>query len=114
MALSKLESVYIIESLKPVDFYERQLDGYAANEILRILRTRSKYRIAFTKLLIRRSIAEAAAGGFEVLHFSSHGNSGGIRITDGTRLSWTEFAENRPPRLGAREGAGDGNLRWRR
>lgn len=101
MALSKLESVYIIESLKPVDFYERQLDGYAANEILRILRTRSKYRIAFTKLLIRRSIAEAAAGGFEVLHFSSHGNSGGIRITDGTRLSWTEFAENRPPRLGA-------------
>jgi hypothetical protein len=91
--MSKLESVYIIESLKPVDFYERQLDGYAANEILRVLGMRSEYRIAFTKSLIGRSIAEAAAGGFEVLHFSSHGNSGGIRLTDGTRLSWAEFAE---------------------
>ena len=91
--MSKLDSVYILESLKPKDFYERQLDGHAANEVLRVLGTRAEYRIAFTKALVERAIAEASAGKFEVLHFSSHGHSGGIRLTDGTRLSWAEFAE---------------------
>ena len=32
-----LKNVYIVESLSPADFYERRLDGHAANEILKDL-----------------------------------------------------------------------------
>ena len=32
-----LDSVYILETLDPEDFFERRLDGHAANEILKIL-----------------------------------------------------------------------------
>ncbi len=32
-----LGTVCLVESLHPDDFYERRLDGYAANEILKIL-----------------------------------------------------------------------------
>ncbi len=31
-----LDSVYILETLDPEDFFERRLDGHAANEILKI------------------------------------------------------------------------------
>lgn len=99
--MSKLKSVYILESLKPKDFYKRSLDGHAANEVLRVLGTRTEYRIAFTKALIERAIKEAVAGDFEVLHFSSHGHGGGIRLTDGTRLTWAEFAEIVRPASGS-------------
>lgn len=99
--MSKLHSVYIVESLKPDDFYGRQLDGHAANAFLSILGTRTQYRIAFTQRLVKRAIQEATKGKFEVLHFSAHGNSVGVQLTDGTRLSWTELVEVIRPASGA-------------
>ncbi len=99
--MSKLKSVYIVESLDPKDFYERMLDGHAANEILRILGTRTEYRVAFTRKLARRAIAEAARGDYEVLHFSSHGNSEGVFLTDERFLTWAEFVELIRPAAGA-------------
>lgn len=48
-----LDSVYILETLDPEDFFERRLDGHAANEILKILDVTTEYRIAFTRPLRR-------------------------------------------------------------
>ncbi len=39
--MSKLDSVFIVEALRPKDFYEGCLDGRAAGEMLRILGTRT-------------------------------------------------------------------------
>jgi hypothetical protein len=91
--MSKLASVFIIESLNPKDFYDRRLDGHAANEMLRILGTKTEYRIAFTRSLVEHAISEAAANDFEVLHFSAHGNGKGIKLTSGKALSWSEFVD---------------------
>jgi hypothetical protein len=89
----KLESVFIVESVDSEDFYLRRLDGHAANEILKIIGTRTEYRVAFTKPFVERAISEAAEGNFQVLHFSSHGNDEEVILTNGVRLSWSEFAE---------------------
>lgn len=95
-----LGGVFLIESLDSADFYERRLDGHAANEILKILDVRTEYRIAFTRSLVERAIAEAASGDFDVLHFSSHGNGEGVCLTNEIRLSWTEFVEVIKPASG--------------
>ncbi|MBS1086681.1 hypothetical protein [Gluconobacter sphaericus] len=101
--MSKLDSVYIVETLNPKDFYDRRLDGHAANEMLRILGMKTEYRIAFTLPLVKRAIAEAAAENFEVLHFSSHGNSSGIQLTSGKDLNWAEFVELIKPASGPKK-----------
>ena len=98
--MSKLDSVFIVEALRPKDFYEGCLDGRAAGEILRILGTRTEYRIAFTRPLLERAIGEAKAGNFEILHFSSHGDSTGIEITNGKELNWSEFVDLVKPASG--------------
>ncbi|MBB6413705.1 hypothetical protein [Mesorhizobium sangaii] len=92
--------MFIVESLSPKDFFERWLDGHAANEILRILNIETEYRIAFTRPLVERAISEAADGNFEALHFSSHGNSSGICLTNGKDMSWPEFVELVKPASG--------------
>lgn len=98
--MSKLKSVFIVEALRPADFYEGCLDGRAAGEMLRILGTRMEYRIAFTRPLIERAIGEAKAGDFEILHVSSHGDKTGIEITNGKELNWAEFVDLIKPASG--------------
>lgn len=95
-----LGSVYIVETLDPNDFYEHRLDGHAANEILKILDVATEYRIAFTKALVTRAIAEAAKSKSQVLHFSSHGNKTGVYLTNGKDLSWKAFVELIKPAAG--------------
>jgi hypothetical protein len=95
-----LDSVYILETLNPNDFYERRLDGHAANEILKILDVTTEYRIAFTKPLVERAIAEAAKSKAQILHFSSHGNSTGVVLTNGKNISWKAFVELIKPAAG--------------
>lgn len=85
-------SVLIAESLDPDDFYNRRLDGYAANEVLRIQDVRSSYRIVLDKRRLQKSIAEAADGRFMVYHLSCHGNDDGITLADNCFLPWLEFA----------------------
>ena len=98
-----LRSVFIAESVASVDFYERRLDGHAANEILKILGTKTEYRIAFTHDLIERALKEAGDGNFEILHFSAHGRNDGITLTNGKHLSWPEFVKLIKPVSGLRK-----------
>lgn len=95
-----LGSVYILETLSPKDFYERRLDGHAANEILKILDVSTEYRIAFTKPLVKRAIAEAAKSKAQILHFSSHGDRTGVVLTNGKNISWKEFVKLIKPAAG--------------
>jgi hypothetical protein len=83
-----LDRVYILETLDPEHFFERRLDGHAANEILKFLDVTTEYRIAFARPLVERAIAEAARSKAQVLHFSSHGNDTGVFLTNRTKLSW--------------------------
>ena len=96
-----LDGVYILETLDPEDFFERRLDGHAANEILRILGTKTEYRVAFTRKLAERAIREAASRKFKMFHFSSHGSSTGVTLTNGKRLTWDKFVELIAPVAGA-------------
>jgi hypothetical protein len=91
--MSRLGSVYIVETLDAEDFYDRTLDGHAANEILRILGVSTEYRIAFTRPLVARAIREAARGDFAILHFSAHGNHKGVFLTNGKFLNWAQFVD---------------------
>ncbi|MDF0544868.1 hypothetical protein PX699_21190 [Sphingobium sp. H39-3-25] len=88
-----LKSVFIAESVDPEDFYERRVDGHAANEILKIRGLSTDYRIVLTKPLLKRAIKEAADGGFQIFHLSAHGNDEGICLADETKLSWAELAK---------------------
>ncbi len=85
--------VFIAESIGPEDFYERRADGFAANEILKLRGQRTEYRVVMTLPLLKRAVDEAITGGFNIFHFSSHGNDDGISLTDNTWLTWPEFAE---------------------
>lgn len=93
-------NVFILESVAPEDFYERRLDGHAANEILKILDVTTEYRIAFTEILVKRAIGEAAKREAQVLHFSSHGNDAGVVLTNGKTISWKSFVELIKPASG--------------
>lgn len=85
-------SVFIAESVSDEDFYERRADGHAANEVLKLRGQRTEYRVVITEELLKRAIEEAVEGGFDVFHFSSHGNDEGVSLTDRTWLSWLRFA----------------------
>lgn len=85
-------SVLIAESLDPDDFYDRRLDGYAANEVLRIQNVRSSYRVVLDNPRLRKSIAEAAGSDFTVYHLSCHGDDDGITLADEGFIPWLEFA----------------------
>jgi hypothetical protein len=76
------------------DFYFGRLDGYAANEVLKVRRIRSRYRIAFNRNMLCRAIAQAAT--FDA-HLSCHGDKAGIQLTDGDCLTWNEVAEDFEP-----------------
>lgn len=88
-----LKSVFIAESVDPEDFYERRVDGHAANEILKIRGLSTEYRIALTKTLLKRVIKEAADGEFQIFHLSAHGNDTSICLADETALTWAALAK---------------------
>lgn len=85
-------SVFIAESLAPRDFYEKRLDGYAANEVLKIQSCKTDYRIVLTRKLLDRAIREAADGDYKVFHLSCHGGNDGIRLADGKDVDWLSLA----------------------
>lgn len=101
--MTELDNVFIIESLNPEDFYERRLDGHAANKMLKILGIKTKYHVAFTQPLVERAVAEAAKKNFQVLHFSSHGDSEGVQLTSGKNLNWSEFVQLIKPASGPKK-----------
>ncbi|GLV23874.1 hypothetical protein [Sphingobium sp. TomTYG45] len=85
-------SVFIAESLSPKDFYERRLDGFAANEVLKIQSCPTDYRIVLTRKYLRRAIEEADENNYAIFHLSCHGDSDGIQLADGTEIDWLTLA----------------------
>lgn len=84
--------VFIVESLKPVDFYKGRLDGKAARDVLKIENSTVRYRVAVDKAHLIRAMAAATSGDFDVLHLSCHGGHDGIQLTDGNRIGWLALA----------------------
>lgn len=85
-------SVFIAESLSPEDFYEHRLDGFAANEVLKIQSCPTDYRMVLTRKYLRRAIAEADENNYAIFHLSCHGDSDGIQLADGTEIDWLTLA----------------------
>ncbi|ESX20338.1 hypothetical protein X747_29100 [Mesorhizobium sp. LNJC384A00] len=86
-------SVFIAESVSPVDFYIGRTDGRAAFEVVRLHQVRCEYRVVLDRLRLKKAVREALKGDFGVFHLSCHGADDGVRLSDGTDLSWTELAE---------------------
>ena len=86
-------SVFVAESVQPVDFYEGRTDGFAANEVLKIQQVRTSYKIVFDKDHLARAVRDARTGDFQVLNISAHGADGGISLTDGNSVTWLDLAE---------------------
>lgn len=84
-------SVFIAESLSPLDYYERRMDGFAANEVLKIQSCKTDYRLVLTRNLLERAIQEADSGDYEIFHLSCHGNSDGIQLADGDQINWLDL-----------------------
>jgi hypothetical protein len=85
--------VFVAESVHAADFYARDWEGHVVEEIVRLLRGRTSYRIVLNKKLLCKAIKTASEKGYEIFHLSCHGDKKGIQLTDGTNLSWEEFAE---------------------
>ena len=95
--------VFIAESNGPEDFYIGQLDGFAANEVLKVRRITGRYRVVFNREMLNKAINEAVKLDADIFHLSCHGNEDGIQLTDqrsngeGEFLSWEEVAADFQP-----------------
>jgi hypothetical protein len=85
--------ILVAESLCADDFYERDWEGNVVEEIVRLLRGRTFYRIVITPKYLAKAVTLAAKHKCDVFHLSCHGNETGIFLTDETHLSWKELAK---------------------
>jgi hypothetical protein len=85
--------VFIAESVSHEDFYDRDWEGHAAEEIVRLLNGSTRYRIVLDKTLLRRAIKEAAESGYGIFHLSCHGDENGVQLSGNRDVSWRELAE---------------------
>jgi hypothetical protein len=90
--MKKLKA-FIAESVSAEEFYNRDWEGYVAEEIVRLLDGKASYRIVLNTTLLCRAIKSASENSYDVFHLSCHGSEKGIRLTDGTRLSWADLAD---------------------
>lgn len=84
--------VFIAESLAPDDFYDRRVDGFAANEVLKIQGCASDYRVVLNRKFLRRAIEDASGNGYSVFHLSCHGDENGIQLADSDFIDWLTLA----------------------
>ena len=91
--------VHIIESPSPDDLLADRREGTLLMAGLQLARIRCTYnlvanretlRVALTKRLRK---AMETHSRFPILHFSGHGNQGGIGLTDGSSVPWSELHE---------------------
>jgi hypothetical protein len=83
--------VLIIESSYPKDFFSEQLDGHIARHLTKLLGIDSELVYALDTRHLKKAIARAAKGRYDVLHISCHGRENGIILTDKTDIEWLEF-----------------------
>jgi hypothetical protein len=86
-------SVFIAESLHADDFFERRLDGFAANEVLKIQSWASDYRIVLNREYLSKAIARADEGDYSIFHFSCHGNEAGVELANEDVIDWLALAK---------------------
>lgn len=86
-------SVFFAESLDAEDFYDQRLDGFAANEVLKIQSCPSSYRVVLNKMMLQRAIEEAAEQNYAIFHLSCHGDGDGIYLADETFIGWLKLAK---------------------
>ncbi len=91
MTQKEYTSVFIAESLSPKDYYEKRMDGFAANEVLKIQSCKSDYKIVLTRDLLNRSIQEATNGDYKIFHLSCHGDVDGIQLANGDEIGWLDL-----------------------
>jgi hypothetical protein len=84
--------VFIAESVSHEDFYDRNWEGHAAEEIVRLLNGRTCYRIVLNRTLLRRAIKEAVEEGYGIFHLSCHGDEDGVQLSGNRNVSWKELA----------------------
>jgi hypothetical protein len=85
--------VFVAESVSAKDFYNRDWEGRAVEEIVRLLSGRTSYRIVMTSALLRKAIESASEREYDIFHLSCHGDREGIQLTDKTEIDWNELAD---------------------
>lgn len=85
--------VFIAESNNPDDFYHGRLDGFAANEVLKVREISSVYKLVFNIEMLKKSIEEARVLNVDIFHLSCHGDKDGIQLCDGKEISWKELVQ---------------------
>lgn len=89
--------VYLIESPRADDLYDDRSDAPLLREALRLHGTPCVLRVATSKELFVKALttglveAVAAAQRHPVLYISAHGSKHGIRLTDGTLVTWKDL-----------------------
>jgi hypothetical protein len=89
--------VFIAESNNPLDFHLGRLDGHAANEVLKVPRIPSLYRVVLDRKMLKKAVAEAGRFETDIFHLSCHGDETGIQLADGEELGWEELADELTP-----------------
>jgi len=91
--------VYIIESPGDSDLLDGQNEGQALTATLNLCKIPSTYSLVCNKKTFIEALGNRlinacnAYGCLPILHFSMHGNEGGIGFTDGDFISWDELRE---------------------
>jgi len=83
--------VLIVEASYPNDFYKGQLDGHVTQALTRLLGVKSDLLYALDTPHFEKAIAHAAAGDYDVVHVSCHGDDVGVAVTNNASINWPDF-----------------------
>lgn len=91
--------VYVIESPADGDLLDGRTEGRALCEALRLAEVPLWYSLVTTKRAFNESLTTRLSAAYEhygrklfpILHFSMHGNKGGVALTDTSFLRWDDL-----------------------
>lgn len=102
--------VYVIEAPSDIDLIDGRTEGRALCEALRLAEIPHWYSLTTTMRAFDESLGARLAEAYTkfqlppILHLSMHGNDQGVRITDGTFLSWYDLQKALVPLTNAMNG----------
>jgi hypothetical protein len=102
--------VHIIESPSADDLLDGRTEGRVLREALRLAGINQWYNLAINEQTFLKALEGKlveAWGRYKqppILHLSMHGNSQGVGLTDGTRVSWSDLQDMLKPLTNAMEG----------
>ena len=83
---------YVVESVSPANFFNREWEGHVVQEIVRLLGGRTFYRIAIGRQYLDKALRHARRADCDIFHLSRHGNDMGVCLTNDDSVSWDELA----------------------